>query len=256
MPPRSRGRRTRRRSAERRRALKDSRGARTRSRDDELAERAADNAALEAELEQLRAEVAAAQGRLTSASRDAHDYREAETRDLFIDLLLREAGWPLDEARDREFEVDGHAERAGHRLRRLRAVGRRRQAAGAGRGQAHEARPAVGQQQAKLYADCLERAVRPAAGHLLHQRLRALDLGRRALSAARGPGLLHEGRAGAADPAARRRASRWPRRRSTRRSSSGTTSTARSARVAEAFERDSSARRCWSWRPAPARRAR
>ena len=29
----------------------------------------------------------------------------------------------------------------------------------------------VGQQQAKLYADCLETAVRPATGHLLHQRL-------------------------------------------------------------------------------------
>ena len=45
---------------------------------------------------------------------------------------------------------------AGQGLRRLRAVGRRRQAARARRGQAHAARRAVGQQQAKLYADCLE----------------------------------------------------------------------------------------------------
>ena len=32
------------------------------------------------------------------AQPDDHDYSEAETRDLFIDLLLREAGWPLDRA--------------------------------------------------------------------------------------------------------------------------------------------------------------
>ena len=38
---------------------------------------------------------------------DTHDYYEAETRDAFIDLLLKEAGWQLDQPRDREFEVDG-----------------------------------------------------------------------------------------------------------------------------------------------------
>jgi hypothetical protein len=38
----------------------------------------------------------------------------------------------------------------------------------------------VGQQQAKLYADCLEAAGSAAPGDLLHQRLRALDLGRQA----------------------------------------------------------------------------
>jgi len=38
---------------------------------------------------------------------DTHDYSEAETRDYFIDLLLKEAGWPLDQPRDREFEVAG-----------------------------------------------------------------------------------------------------------------------------------------------------
>jgi type I restriction enzyme R subunit len=51
----------------------------------------------------------------------------------------------------------------------------------------------VGQQQAKLYADCLE-ASTGSARDLLLQRLRALDLGRHGLSAARGAGLLQEGR--------------------------------------------------------------
>ena len=88
-------------------------------------------------------------------------------------------------ADDREFPVTGMPNNDGRGLRRLRAVGRRRQAARAGRGQAHPQDPRVGQQQAKLYADCLEKRVRPAAGDLLHQRLRALDLGRHALPAAR-----------------------------------------------------------------------
>ena len=38
---------------------------------------------------------------------DTHDYSEAETRDYFIDLLLKEAGWALDKPQDREFEVSG-----------------------------------------------------------------------------------------------------------------------------------------------------
>jgi type I site-specific restriction endonuclease len=32
---------------------------------------------------------------------------EAETRDYYIDLLLKEAGWPFDQPRDREFDVSG-----------------------------------------------------------------------------------------------------------------------------------------------------
>ena len=110
---------------------------------------------------------------------------------------------------------------------------------GARRGQAHaDATPRVGQQQAKLYADCLETAVRPAAGHLLLQRLRALDLGRRELSAAPGAGLLQEGRAGAADPAAHEPQAAGRRRRSTTRSSSATTRRAPSAASARRSRRD------------------
>ena len=37
---------------------------------------------------------------------------EAETRDYFIDLLLKEAGWPLDQKRDREFPVSGMPNRS------------------------------------------------------------------------------------------------------------------------------------------------
>lgn len=61
-------------------------------------------AALQAELDALRAEYAAL--RHANEGRDAgHDYDEAATRDQFIDVLLREAGWALADPRDVEFPV-------------------------------------------------------------------------------------------------------------------------------------------------------
>jgi type I restriction enzyme R subunit len=50
--------------------------------------------------------VAAAKAK-AAATPDAHDYSEAETRDYFLDLLLAETGWKLEQPRDREFEVTG-----------------------------------------------------------------------------------------------------------------------------------------------------
>lgn|GEM_PF-1036198 len=82
-------------------ALEESEAARQRVQDE-----LRDRAELDAELAQLRAEVAVAKAR-ASATPDEHDYTEAETRDWFIDLLLAEAGWSLDQPRDRELEVSG-----------------------------------------------------------------------------------------------------------------------------------------------------
>ena len=62
-------------------------------------------AAVEAELAAARAALAEAQAAQTAA--DPRDYTENETRDLFIDQLLNEAGWPLDQPRDREYPVTG-----------------------------------------------------------------------------------------------------------------------------------------------------
>ena len=56
----------------------------------------ADKAELSAQLAQARQEIAAIK-KQNAATPDAHDYSEAETRDAFIDLLLKEAGWPLAE---------------------------------------------------------------------------------------------------------------------------------------------------------------
>jgi len=104
----------------------------------------------------LRTEVAEAR-KASGAQTDTHDYSEARTRDYFIDLLLKEAGWALDQSRDREFEVAGMPNQQalgfvdyvlwgddGKALALVEAKRTRRD-------------PRVGQQQAKLYADCLER---------------------------------------------------------------------------------------------------
>jgi len=111
--------------------------------------------ALEAKIKQLQAEIAATKQANQSVP-DDHDYNEAETRDAFIDLLLHEAGWPLDQARDREFPVTGMPSDSGEGFvdyvlwgddgRPLALIEAKRTR--------RDAR--VGQQQAKLYADCLE----------------------------------------------------------------------------------------------------
>ena len=72
----------------------------------ELLEAQGTGAQLTADLEAARAEIAAAKA-AAHARADVHDYSEAQTRDFLIDLLLREAGWNLQHARDKEFEVLG-----------------------------------------------------------------------------------------------------------------------------------------------------
>jgi type I restriction enzyme R subunit len=112
--------------------------------------------ALGDEVQRLRGEIAAAKA-ANSATPDAHDYSEEQTRDFFIDLLLREAGWALDQDRDREYRVTGMPNNEnvgfvdyvlwgddGLPLALVEAKRTKRDAR-------------AGQQQAKLYADCLEK---------------------------------------------------------------------------------------------------
>ena len=131
-------------------------------RDAQLRAAAARNAALDAELAQYRADIAAAKALNAAAAAPAlaHDYGEAATRDLFIDLLLKEAGWALSDERDREYEVQGMPNAKGGQgkgfvdyvlwgddgkpLALVEAKRSRRSAK-------------EGEQQATLYADCLEK---------------------------------------------------------------------------------------------------
>ncbi|MEV6738689.1 DEAD/DEAH box helicase family protein [Streptomyces sp. NPDC051104] len=114
---------------------------------------------LDAELQALRAEVKAAKA-ANEARVDTHDYNESETRTLIIDLLLKEAGWALDQPSDREFPITGLPESASktgkgkvdyvlwdNDGKPLAVVEAKRTT--------KDAR--AGQHQAKLYADSLEK---------------------------------------------------------------------------------------------------
>jgi type I restriction enzyme R subunit len=127
-----------------------------RERDEKLSALLADKTTLDDQLKKLRAEVAEAR-KENSARPDTHNYSEAETRDYFIDLLLKEAGWALDQQRDREFEVAGMPNTQekgfvdyvlwgddGIPLALVEAKRTKRD-------------PRVGQRQAELYANCLEK---------------------------------------------------------------------------------------------------
>ncbi len=126
-----------------------------RERDAQLSVLLADHAALNEEHKRLQAEATAA--RKQAATRpDTHDYTEAETRDYYIDLLLKEAGWPLNQTRDREFEVHGmpNAKSTGYVDYVLWGDDGKPLAIVEAKRTRRDAR--AGEQQAKLYADCLE----------------------------------------------------------------------------------------------------
>ena len=78
--------------------------------------------ALNDEVQRLRQEIAAAKAS-NSATPDAHDYSEEQTRDFFIDLLLREALVSRSGSRPR-VPRHRHAEQRGCGVRRLRPLGR------------------------------------------------------------------------------------------------------------------------------------
>lgn len=115
----------------------------------------ADKDALDAELNRLRAEIAEAK-KANTATPDDHDYSEAETRDYFIDLLLKEAGWPLDQKRDREYEVAGMPNAKGKGFVDYVLWGDDGLPLGLVEAKRTRRDARVGQNQAKLYADCLE----------------------------------------------------------------------------------------------------
>ena len=125
-------------------------------RDEKLAELLTGKTALDEELQRLRAEIAAVK-KANTQQPDTHDYSEAETRDYFIDLLLKEAGWALDQARDREFEVSGMPNEQGIGFVDYVLWGDDGKPLAVVEAKRTKRDPRVGQQQAKLYADCLEK---------------------------------------------------------------------------------------------------
>src|SRR6202158_4791009 len=115
-----------------------------------------DKLALDAELARLRAEIAEVK-RNNEATPDQHNYSEAETRDYFIDLLLKEAGWTLDKPQDREFRVTGMPNKKDEGFVDYVLWGDNGRPLGLVEAKKTKRDARVGQQQAKLYADCLEK---------------------------------------------------------------------------------------------------
>ena len=113
------------------------------------------NKVLREELQRLQDEVARARA-ANAAQVDPHDYNEQQTRDYFIDLLLNEAGFALDEPEDKEYEVEGMPNNQNKGFVDYVLWGADRLPLAVVEAKRTRRSAKEGQQQAKLYADCLE----------------------------------------------------------------------------------------------------
>ncbi|MFI4854812.1 MAG: DEAD/DEAH box helicase family protein, partial [Phycisphaerales bacterium JB065] len=111
---------------------------------------------LDEELKSLREQLAKIRAEAETRP-DTHDYSEAETRDYIIDVDLRRAGWALDQKRDREYEVTGMPNNPGKGFVDYVLWGDDDKPLGVVEAKSSTRDPEQGRQQAKLYADCLEK---------------------------------------------------------------------------------------------------
>ncbi|MGA1131326.1 MAG: DEAD/DEAH box helicase family protein [Prochlorotrichaceae cyanobacterium] len=116
----------------------------------------------EAKAQQTAAELAAAQAEIqqlkaaNQAVPDTHDYNEAGTRQYFIDVLLKEAGWPIEEPGWTEVAVPGMPNATGTGYADYVLWGDNGKPLAVIEAKRTKTDARVGQQQAKLYADGLE----------------------------------------------------------------------------------------------------
>ena len=110
---------------------------------------------IESELEAVRGRLAAIKAE-NEGFPETHDWNEDKTRTLIIDLDLERAGWHLDREQDREYEVTGMPNDSGIGYADYVLWGDDGKPLAVVEAKKTTVDPAVGQQQAKLYADCLE----------------------------------------------------------------------------------------------------
>ena len=110
---------------------------------------------IESELEAVRERLAAIKAENQGVP-ETHDWNEDKTRRLIIDPDLERAGWPLDREQDREYEVTGMPTESGIGYADYVLWGDDGKPLAVVEAKKTTVDPAVGQQQAKLYADCLE----------------------------------------------------------------------------------------------------
>jgi type I restriction enzyme, R subunit len=111
--------------------------------------------ALDAELQELRAQIAEIRAESETRPLDI-DLSEADTRRLHIDISLRLAGWGLDGKHDREYEVTGMPNEKGIGYADYVLWGDDGKPLAVVEAKRSTVDPTTGRQQAKLYADCLE----------------------------------------------------------------------------------------------------
>ncbi len=107
------------------------------------------------EIDRLRAQIQKIKDENKQAVSD-EVYSEAETRDLFIDLMLREAGWDPHGANVEEYEVQGMPNAKGVGFVDYVLWGADGLPLAVVEAKRTKTDPRVGQRQAELYADCLE----------------------------------------------------------------------------------------------------
>lgn len=112
--------------------------------------------ALDAEVQALRERIAQVREEAEQQP-DTHDYSEAETRHYLIDIELRRAGWPLDRPEDKEYEVSGMPNSKGVGYVDYVLWGDDGKPLAVVEAKRTTTDPKAGRQQAKLYADCLEK---------------------------------------------------------------------------------------------------
>ena len=110
---------------------------------------------IESELEALGERLAAIKAE-NQGVLETHDWNEDKTRRLIIDLDLERAGWPLDRQQDREYEVTGMPNESGIGYADYVLWGDDGKPLAVVEAKKTTVDPEIGQQQAKLYADCLE----------------------------------------------------------------------------------------------------
>lgn len=110
---------------------------------------------LEGDIENLRKEVMKAK-KANQITPDKHDYNEDKTRSDFIDVLLREAGWKLDQPRDREFQIADMPNQTGKGFVDYVLWGDDGKPLGIVEAKRVLRDAREGQRQAELYADALE----------------------------------------------------------------------------------------------------
>ncbi len=108
----------------------------------------------EAKINKLQEQIRVSQAAKTEV--DTRDYDEEQTRINYIDQDLRAAGWSLDAARDREYQVTGMPNKEGTGFVDYVLWGADNLPLAMVEAKRATKSPAIAQQQAKLYADRLE----------------------------------------------------------------------------------------------------